>query len=64
MGYSTNVLFDGKQPTGSTKGELLINATTLKVNSGIKTEADLALLDVGQLYVDTSAGNVLKVKMA
>jgi hypothetical protein len=60
MGYSTNLLFDGKLPTGSTEGELLINATTLKVNSSIKTEADLASLEVGQLYVDILAGNVLK----
>ena len=64
IGKKTDLLLDGKIPTSSTEGELLINATTLKVNSGIKTEADLASLEVGQLYVDTSAGNVLKVKMA
>jgi len=64
LGYYSYLLFDGKMPTGSTEGELLINATKLKVNSSIKTQADLSSLEVGQLYVDTSAGNVLKVKMS
>ena len=64
LGYYSYLLFDGKLPTGSTEGELLINATKLKVNSSIKTQADLGSLEVGQLYVDTSAGNVLKVKMS
>ena len=62
LGCSSQLLFDGKLPTSSTEGELLINATKLKVNSSIKTQADLASLDVGQIYVDTSAGNVLKMK--
>jgi len=62
LGYYTYLMFDGKLPTGSTEGELLINAPTLKVDPGLKTEADYASLVSGQIYVDTQNGYVLKMK--
>ena len=40
-----------------------LNADSIKVPSTIKTQVDLANLAVGQVYVDTSAGNTLRVKL-
>ena len=43
--------------------DIELNADNIKVPSTLKTQADLANLSVGQVYVDTSAGNTLKVKL-
>ena len=43
--------------------DIELNADTIKVPSTIKTQADLANLSVGEVYVDTSAANTLKVKL-
>ena len=44
--------------------EVELNADTIKLPSTIKTQADLAKLSVGQVYVDTSDGNTLKMKLS
>lgn len=40
-----------------------LNAATLNINIGtLPTQASLAVLRSGDVYVDTTAGNVLKIK--
>jgi hypothetical protein len=41
-----------------------VNASTLNINTNtLPTQAALATLSTGDVYVDTTAGNVLKVKL-
>ena len=62
IGAGSDHIIRGTFGTPSTS-EVELNSETIKVPAGIKTQADLASLAVGTLYVDTSAGNVLKVKL-
>ena len=70
-GTASDTLLIGKGSTHLITGvfgtaanaEIELNADTFKLPSTLKTQADLSSIAVGTVYVDTSDGNTLKLKL-
>ena len=62
IGSGANHLIKGTFGT-TANADIELNADTIRVPSTLKMQADLANLSVGQVYVDTSDSNTLKVKL-
>ena len=62
-GFMTRTISELRAYFDRTNAPFAVNAATLNINmKTLPTQASLATLASGDVYVDTSAGNVLKIK--